>query len=327
MSENENEPTRGNREQRNQSSFAERMKKGLYHILKDLSGCRNETKTVVGGLFLMGCLFLVLVILLGARVLSLKHQVKADQIQIEELQSTLEETKAILATSSSVYEGGDADTPQEQPQEVTPEPTSKPQAAYVVCVDAGHGGNDAGAVYTPDNGEIRKESMDNLWFAGLLQKELEAYGIEVVMTRTEDVFLELNDRTDIANRADADLMISCHRNSFYDENNKASAAAQGIEIWLHNSRPQDMTELGTAMLDRLDLATLSKNRGVKYGTMESGEYNYAINRNAKMGSMIIELGFVTSEEDNDYLDRYGEQYAKEFAAAIYEWLIKNDPKQ
>lgn len=82
--------------------------------------------------------------------------------------------------------------------------------AYTLVIDAGHGGKDAGAV-----GRVSKEKNINLAVALALGKLVEenCKDVKVVYTRQKDVFVELDERANIANRAKADLFISIHTNS------------------------------------------------------------------------------------------------------------------
>jgi len=82
----------------------------------------------------------------------------------------------------------------------------------VVVVDAGHGGYDDGA--RGPHGTREKDLV--LEVARELARELRARGIEVVMTRTEDVFVALEERTHIANDARSDLFVSIHANASAD---------------------------------------------------------------------------------------------------------------
>ena len=93
----------------------------------------------------------------------------------------------------------------------------------VIALDAGHGGADPGKVGA--GGLTEKEV--NLAIALILEEMLKAEGIEVVMTRTQDVSLgdenvsnhkqeDLNTRVEILEKAKADLVVSIHQNSFGD---------------------------------------------------------------------------------------------------------------
>ncbi|MCL2597083.1 MAG: N-acetylmuramoyl-L-alanine amidase [Paludibacter sp.] len=82
--------------------------------------------------------------------------------------------------------------------------------SFVVVIDAGHGGNDSGAV-----GSFAKEKNINLGIALLLGEMVEKNfpDVEVVYTRKKDIFVTLQGRADIANANNADLFISIHTNA------------------------------------------------------------------------------------------------------------------
>jgi N-acetylmuramoyl-L-alanine amidase len=107
---------------------------------------------------------------------------------------------------------------------------------YTVVLDAGHGGKDPGAV-----GKFSKEKDLNLQLALAVGKKIsEQYpDVNVVYTRSTDVFIPLQTRADIANKANADLFISIHTNS------AESKSPRGVETFI----------LGTdRMNDNLDVA-------------------------------------------------------------------------
>ncbi|MBQ8798323.1 MAG: N-acetylmuramoyl-L-alanine amidase [Lachnospiraceae bacterium] len=251
---------------------------------------------------------------------SLQSEIELAKQKVEQVEKLLEEVEADYeavaknASDEAVAESGDV----KAKPTATPRPTPEPEV-YTVCVDAGHGGYDTGATLWTDEETERREKDDNLRMAELLKKELEAYGVKVIMTREDDTFLELYDRTFIANSLDADALISLHRNAYY-LNGKMNDRVSGVEIWVHNSRPADAMQLAGEMLGAMMEVGGMKNRGVKYGSMSDVNENYAINRRALMTSMIVELGFISNEEDNAALDTYGEAYAKAMATEIYEWL-------
>jgi N-acetylmuramoyl-L-alanine amidase len=92
-----------------------------------------------------------------------------------------------------------------------------------VVLDAGHGGHDPGA---RANGVSEAELT--LDVALRLQKLLEKQGVEVIMTRSTDVFIPLEERTRIANRAEADLFLSIHANA------SRNSKAHGVETYFLN---------------------------------------------------------------------------------------------
>lgn len=113
---------------------------------------------------------------------------------------------------------------------------SLPVHAFTVVIDAGHGGDDPGAI-----GRSAREKTLNLNAALQLGKMIkEAYPeVDVVYTRSTDVFIPLHTRADIANKSKADLFISIHTNA--SDNRSASGAETFI--------------LGTdRMEDNLDIA-------------------------------------------------------------------------
>lgn len=99
---------------------------------------------------------------------------------------------------------------------------------FVVVIDAGHGGNDHGAI---ENGLNEKDITLSVAqsLGNLIKKKLK--DTEVIYTRNSDTFISLQKRADIANSAKADLFISIHCNSV-DRNNKNRANVQGATTYV-----------------------------------------------------------------------------------------------
>ncbi len=87
------------------------------------------------------------------------------------------------------------------------------KAAAVICLDAGHGGEDPGAIFQFANGAVLKEADINLDIALALKSLLEESGQRVVMTRTDDKALTTKERYPVANNAEATVLVSIHTNS------------------------------------------------------------------------------------------------------------------
>ncbi|MEE1012601.1 MAG: N-acetylmuramoyl-L-alanine amidase [Acutalibacteraceae bacterium] len=171
-----------------------------------------------------------------------------------------------------------------------------------VVIDAGHGGNDVGAEY---NGRYEKD--DNLALALLVADKLSEKGIDVALTRDDDTFISLEKRCMFANRKKAQLFVSLHRNS--------AENAKGVEIWVSNDKPEKDTSLAENILNNLDEAGITQNRGVKFGYAQ-GDGNYYVNSHTNMPSCLVELGFINSEEDNFLYDQNLDSYAEAVAKAI-----------
>ena len=93
-----------------------------------------------------------------------------------------------------------------------------------IVIDAGHGGHDPGAMANGlSESELTLDVANRL--TKLLQKQ---EGVEVVMTRSADVFVPLEERTAIANREGADLFLSIHANA------SRNAKAHGVETYYLN---------------------------------------------------------------------------------------------
>lgn len=108
-------------------------------------------------------------------------------------------------------------------------PPSLPPAPLLpsrrIVIDAGHGGKDPGAI--GPSGLMEKDIV--LSMALLLAEEVKSkLGWEVVLTRNDDTFIPLEERTAIANKVGADLFVSLHVNA------SANAAARGIETYYLN---------------------------------------------------------------------------------------------
>lgn len=111
----------------------------------------------------------------------------------------------------------------------------KPRYRRIV-IDPGHGGRDSGA-RNDTYGLLEKEL--NLDMARRLEYLLEAIGFEVILTRESDVYLELVDRAEFANRMQADLFLSLHFNA------AASVEAEGFESFALTPQFQSSTRSNT----------------------------------------------------------------------------------
>ena len=169
---------------------------------------------------------------------------------------------------------------------------------YTIVIDAGHGGSDPGAVY-----EGRREKDDNLSLAIAVGGLLSRQGVSVIYTRTTDVYQTPFEKAQMANQADADFFISFHRNSSEEPNQYT-----GVETLVYDNSgiKQTMAENINGALSELGF----RNLGVK------ARPGLVVLRRTKMPALLIETGFINSDEDNQLYDEKQEEIAQAIAGAI-----------
>ena len=223
---------------------------------------------------------------------------------------------------------------------------------FTLVIDPGHGGHDAGAL-----GAISKEKNINLAVALRFGKYVEQNlpEVRVIYTRTKDVFIPLNERANIANRANADLFISVHTNAL-----PAGKVARGFETYtLGMHRAKDNLDVamrensvismekdyqqryqgfdprssesyiifefiqGKNMERSVDLARMIQrsvcdgaNRPDK-GVHQAG---FLVLRETSMPGCLIELGFITTPDEERLLN--DDSRVDDIARGIYEAFAK-----
>ena len=179
----------------------------------------------------------------------------------------------------------------------------------IVCLDAGHGGDDVGAVSVDGK---RYEKDDNLTLTLKVRDELEKLGVKTVLTREDDVAVSLKDRCKKANKNRCDLFVAIHRNS--------SVSGTGVEAWISKREKENEKATAKSLVNELSNVMGIANRGVKSGYRDRTANNYYVNANTNMPSILLEVGFITSEEDNAAFDENIDQMAKEISKVIYDSL-------
>lgn len=185
------------------------------------------------------------------------------------------------------------------------------QNSPLIIVDAGHGGHDGGAVA---NGVIEKNlSLD---IARRLQRELEARGLRVRMTRDADVFLPLEERAAFAAKHGAAAFVSVHLNT-----DGEGSDAEGIETYFAEARPlssrqrvatgsapaSGSSDFAAAVQRSVCAGTKAQNRGTK-------ARSYAVVAQAACPAVLVECGFITSAAESARLKR--ESYRDQVAVGI-----------
>jgi len=160
-------------------------------------------------------------------------------------------------------------------------------------IDPGHGGKDSGAV---GNGVVESDYV--LKISNLLKSLCP----NIRRTRSSNIFVPLEERSAIANRADADFFVSLHCNYY------SSPSARGFEVF-HAAGSTSGQQLATTLYDRIvpTLPPDMPHRGVK-------EANFSVLRRTNMPAALIEFGFLSNADDAAWLSKPETSY--DLAAAI-----------
>ncbi|MCX8130062.1 MAG: N-acetylmuramoyl-L-alanine amidase [Clostridia bacterium] len=179
---------------------------------------------------------------------------------------------------------------------------------FVVVIDPGHGGKDPGAVYSG----IREKDL-NLDISKRLNLLLKEEGIKTYMTRFDDRFLGLYDRSALANRVNADLLISVH-------NNAAGSSSTWGSMSLYYPGRSNFNGRLTA---RSFASIVQKEMTDKLSTFDWGEIErpkLAVLRTANMPAVIAEVGYMTNAKELKKL--MDPDYRQDAAEALKNAVLK-----
>ncbi|BAC07804.1 N-acetylmuramoyl-L-alanine amidase [Thermosynechococcus vestitus BP-1] len=185
-----------------------------------------------------------------------------------------------------------------------PPPQAVPRGRFVVVVDPGHGASDPGAIGI---GGIREKDIV-LDISLQVSQFLQQQGVQVIMTRTTDIDLDLAPRVAIAERARANAFVSIHANAI----SLARPDVNGLETYFAPGRSSRLaTAIHKSILSSLNI----RDRGVRSA-------RFYVIRNTSMDSALVETGFVTGAEDaaNFQNPAWRTQMARAIAQGILNFL-------
>ncbi len=223
------------------------------------------------------------------------------------------------------------------------------EGVHKIIIDAGHGGKDPGNLGT---GRYKsKEKNIALDVSKLVGGYIEKYidDVTVVYTRDKDVFLELNQRTEIANREEADLFLSIHCDAFvnpkaygsssivmgknHTDENMRIAQQENSVIFLEDNYEEKYEGFDPSKPETYIALTLMQNsyhkQSISFAKKIQSQFKDRVNRKDRgvkqqplyvtsrtiMPAVLVELGFLTNKSEEDFLNS---QNGKELmASAIY----------
>lgn len=169
-----------------------------------------------------------------------------------------------------------------------------------IVIDAGHGGRDSGAV-SADNSIFEKDIT--LSTAILLRNRLQDAGANVILSRSSDEFVSLDDRVITGHNYQADLFISLH----YDAIEVANSMS-GTTTYYYSESNLELANTVNRYLAQLGPLN---NNGVRHG-------NYYVLRANNQPSILLELGYMNSDIDIQHIDTIA--YQSTIVEAVYQAL-------
>jgi N-acetylmuramoyl-L-alanine amidase len=210
---------------------------------------------------------------------------------------TLYVPEALVATIRAHLRAAGSETP---PVSVSPRPRV---GRATVVIDPGHGGKDPGTMV----GGAYEKHID-LQVATKVATLLEQRGVNVVMTRQDDRFIELEDRAEIANRRNTDLFVSIHADSAPDR------SINGFTLYVASGASREAYSAARAVSAAMS-ATGSDTRGIR-------EADYKVLVQTRCPAILIELGYLSNYTDARRLQdsAFQARLAQAIATGILDYL-------
>ncbi len=172
----------------------------------------------------------------------------------------------------------------------------------LIVIDPGHGGNDPGAIgYSGTH-----EKVQALRASYMLLRELEKEGFKVYLTRSNDQYINLYERANLANEIGADLFISMHLNAH------TKTSVKGVEV-LYSPYSSKGSSLATSIQTQLVRTLGAINRGIV------PRPNLIVLRETKMPAALVEIGFLSNPDEEKLLLK--DSYLNQAATAIKNGII------
>lgn len=195
-----------------------------------------------------------------------------------------------------------APSPASETFTVAESPLPTPKNTFTVVLDAGHGGAQSGCEF---EGILEKDIT--LAVTHKVKEKLEAAGIFVVLTRSEDTDLSLDRRARAPQEAGADLFLSIHCNSFAED-----TSVSGFEGYYYAS------DAGRSLSDAI--LTAAKALGIRVRSTKEGDFQ--VLRENTVPAALLEIGFLSCPAEREMLtsDSYQNTVAEAIARGAESWL-------
>lgn len=204
----------------------------------------------------------------------------------------------------------------------------EPSSPFRVFIDAGHGGEDSGAISAATKQREKDLVLDVALRLGAL---LEDEGFAVSQSRTNDVFVSLDRRSDLAKKENADIFVSVHANttgnkdaqgietfslSFAESDSTSGDTRISKKEWPGNTHDKESSVLGYFIHASMNTARGDADRGFRHA-------RFQVLRRAPCPAVLVECGFLSNEAENTSLasPRYRQRLACAIANGIKAYAL------
>lgn len=206
-----------------------------------------------------------------------------------------------LVGYSAEYEGNNLIVKIRKPLNIN---LKHPLKGITIAIDAGHGGKEYGAIGCLG---IKEKDL-NLLYAKALETELSSRGANIIMTRNDDSYIGLYERSQIANDENSVVFISIHGNALPD--NLDPTKNHGTEIYYFYNQAEPIAK---SIMNEIKKIPQAHDHGII-------QQSFAVVRNTKALSLLIEVGYLINPADNYLIT--SEDFRKKTVDAIADGLEK-----
>jgi N-acetylmuramoyl-L-alanine amidase len=188
-------------------------------------------------------------------------------------------------------------------------------ASKTIVVDAGHGGTDSGARYGSGSQVVNEKDV-TLPIARLVAEQLSAAGSTVLMTRDDDTFIPLPNRSQVANESSADFFVSIHINS-----NSVDNSRSGTYTYYHFDDP-DCRLLAECIQSEVAKVTGLPDNGVASDRTVAKTKGFAVLRGSEMPAVLVEVAYINNAKDRALMmsDAFRQKVADAIVRGIRKYI-------
>ncbi len=166
----------------------------------------------------------------------------------------------------------------------------KPSEPFIILIDPGHGGKDAG--FVSDEKGLSEKDISLNFTQRLIEVSKNYSDIEVISTRNSDEFIDLKQRVEIANSQKANLFISIHM----DAHNNASKQGMSLMVDAFSKHKSESLALAETIISQLQSDASMNMRA------DVTDFDSYVLQNVDCPALMLNIGFLSNSADADFIN-------------------------